>query len=281
MCGSSDTHCVPFWQEPGEMIHFTFSKKSKNYTTWPREEAAFTARKTLTCLLLIVPHLWDRRHVHCRLASALSPGLLAPSPLLTPSQPGIPPHHPSSPLPHPAISSFTKLLINPSLLPWHWKGAVFKPVPASSTEFSVVSMGADGWIPFPVPPHWLFYIIFSNNNHSYRNSSSSSFLFVRASRERGGGMAWLSPWPPHLRDGCVCRSPSIKEREERRVVVRSSRVSLTPFFSPGGNSILTTMILTPPNSIQQPPSCPPQPLHPFCFLPILKTPKHPHPRGST
>lgn len=272
MCASSDTHCVPFWQNLEKWYISPLPNRIKITLPGQQRKLHLQLGKTLTCLLLIVPHLWDRRHVRCRLASALSPGLLPPSPLLTPSQPGMPPRHPSSPLPHPAISSFTKLLINPSLLPWLWKGAVFKPVPASSTEFSVESVWADGRIPFPVPPHWLFYIIFSNNNHSYRNSSSSSFLFVRASRERGGGTAWLSPWPPHLRDGCVCRSPSIKEREERRVVVRSSRVSLTPFFSPGGNSILTTMILTPPpapNSIQQPPSSPSPTPAPFVL------PSHP------
>lgn len=146
-------------------------------------------------------------------------------------------------------------------------------------------MWADGWIPSPVPPHWLFYIIFSNNNHSYR-ASSSSFLFVRASRLRGGGTAWLSPWPPHLRKGCVCRSPSIKEREERRVGVGSSRVSLTPFFSPGGNSGLTTMILTPtphhhpiertlsPLALPKPFTLFSLPFHPH------DPPSNPHPRGS-
>lgn len=92
----------------------------------------------------------------------------------------------------------------------------------------------------PVAPRRLFYIIFSNNNHSYRNGSSPSFLFVRAGRWDGIGC--LPRGPSHLREGlCVCRSPSIKEREERR----SSRVSLAPFFSPGGNSSLTTAILTP------------------------------------
>lgn len=92
-CGSSDTpvsHFDKTWRNDASHLF-----RKKNYTTWPKEEAAITAQKTVTCLLLIVPHLWGRRHAHCRFASALSPGLLPPSPLLTPWQPGIPPRHPS------------------------------------------------------------------------------------------------------------------------------------------------------------------------------------------
>lgn len=142
--------------------HFDKKKKNwrndashlfKNYTSWPkRREATITAQNTVTCLLLIVPHLWGSRRAHCRLVSALSPGLLLPSPPLTPWQPGIPFScypSPRSLTPHPAISSFTKPLINPSPLPWHWKGAVFKPVPASSTDFSTVRH-VGGWVD-PVP----------------------------------------------------------------------------------------------------------------------------------
>lgn len=116
----------------------------------------------------------------------------------------------------------------------------------------------------PVPPRRLFYIIFSNNNHSYRNRSSPLLPFCSSGAV---GWHWLSPprpLAPPRAAVCVCRSPSIKEREERR----SSRVSLAPFFSPGGNSSLTTAILTPNPSCgialpEAPPSPPTLSLHPL------------------
>lgn len=167
---------LPFWQNLEissaspfhNKLHFPARKKgSRNYSSKHGWHICYwlslicVGRRLSTCLSFVSGS-------GSAVSSAVTPAARRP---LTPLPP----------LPHPAISSFTKPLINPSLFPWHWKDAVFKPVRASSTEFSKEGMWAYGWIPFPVPPHWVFYIIFSNNNHSYR-ASSSSFLFVRASR---------------------------------------------------------------------------------------------------
>lgn len=99
-------------------------------------------------------------------------------------------------------------------------------------------------LPCCCAPPPLFYNIFSNNNHSYHTSSFS--LFVIAGRH--GCLPGR-----RTAEKSVSHLPSIKEREGWWVWVRSSRVSLTSFFFPGGNRGLTTMI---------PPSYPPQPRHP-------------------